>query len=144
MLAFSSGYRQVTSHTTSTEQFTPISVNFPTACSRVLNIGGIRWKENKSLKAQYILKSIRTETLDEYKRYDNLYSWFQLGRWFWDHPFHSVSFSIFISVSYLFCLKGLTFRELMGRESACRPSSILHDAKIRKNIHTKKYFKRKM
>ena len=36
-----------------TEQFTPISVNFQSACPRYANIGGIQTEENKSIKAQY-------------------------------------------------------------------------------------------
>lgn len=42
------GYRQVTSRTTSTEQFTLISVNLPTACSRTLNDWRYSELENKS------------------------------------------------------------------------------------------------
>lgn len=43
-------------HNTSIEQFTPMSVNFHTACSHCANIGGIQRREQE-LKAQY-LKSI--------------------------------------------------------------------------------------
>lgn len=97
------------------------SVNLSPACSHCNWILAVFGFERTRAKSSIFSISLRTETLGEFKRYDNLYSWFQLGRWFWDHPSHSVSFSIFISVSYLFRLKGLTFRELMEKEIGLSP-----------------------
>lgn len=81
-------------------------MNFPTACPRVLKIGGIQDKENKSLKAQYILKSIRTETLDEYNKGNTSILSLSQADGSWNRHILSVSFSMFISVSYFFRLKG--------------------------------------
>lgn len=44
-----------------------MSVNLPTACSRMLKIGGIQSEENKSIKAQYHKSIERKRTVKDFE-----------------------------------------------------------------------------